>query len=99
MFGYRSQVQPCILKVDFSMALIISILEVFNIKKLQHKWCWQAVSTTTENTNIYTIVHVCLAHFMKRVKEHCSKHFKGGMAIILYSFSLMSNSLDMLGSI
>ena len=33
---------------------------------------------------------------MKRVKEHCSKHFKGGMAIILYSFSLMANSLDML---
>ena len=47
VFGYRSQVQPCILKVDIPTALIISILEVFNIKKLQDKWCWQAVLTTT----------------------------------------------------
>ena len=60
------------------------------------KWCWQALSTTTANTNIYTIVHVCLAHFMKRVKEHCGKLFKGGTEIILYSFSLMANSLYML---
>ena len=98
VFGYRYQVQPCILKVYFSMALIISILEVFNIKKMQDylKWCWLAVSNTKANTNIYTLVHVCLTHFMKRVKEHSSKLFKGGMEIILYSFSLMANSLDML---
>ena len=33
---------------------------------------------------------------MKRVIEQCSKLFKGGTEIILYSFSLMANSLDML---
>ena len=33
---------------------------------------------------------------MKHVKEHSSQHFKGGMEIILYSFSLIANSLDML---
>ena len=98
MFGYRSQVKLCIFKVDLSTALIISILEILNLKKLQDylEWCWRAVSITTANTYIYTIVHVCLANFMKRVKEHCSKLFKSGMEIIFYSFSLMANAVDML---
>ena len=88
---------PAIVTVDFSTALITSLLSVYNGVKFDEylQWCWEVVSgeaTVRHFIHFKTIIHVCLAQFMHRVKLNFGKLFKGGLDIILYSVSLMANA-------
>ena len=92
IFGFRSYVIPVIVKIDFSMALISSVLMVYNRQDMHEylQWSWDAVHNCSGARRCRTVVHVCLAHFVKCVKQQCSKLFKSGTELILYTTSLMS---------
>jgi len=54
------------------MMFIMSLLMVFNKQDLHNylTWSWDALHQSTELTrSVRTINHICLAHFMKCVKE------------------------------
>ena len=100
LFGYKNLSQPCVIKVDFSMALISSVLEIFNMQALHDylEYCWKIVNGLCSSSNAKlckTVVHVCLGHFMKCVKDKCFKISKCCTDIALYSFGLMCNASSM----
>jgi len=89
LYGFRNQVKPAVIKVDFAMALIMSLLRVFNQQDIAEylKWCWHTMKLSESHK---TIIHVCLGHLMKRVKGHCIKISKICKEIVMYTFSLIA---------
>jgi hypothetical protein len=80
-------------KINFSIAEIIAILSAFNCMTVAAylKFCWNLVNgLLTLNTldRLVTVLHVCLAHFTKRVRDTCLQLFKCGTEVILYCVSL-----------
>lgn len=95
MFGFRNVQQPCLFNVDFSMALIVSLLQVFNLQTLHGylQLCWETVTgeqCLQDSLQRKTVILVCLAHFMKCIRNQCMKLFKSGLEIVLYSVSLIA---------
>ena len=92
IFGFRSFVTPVVVKIDFSMALISSILMVYNRQDMHEylQWSWETVHDGSTARRGQTVVHVCLAHFIKCVKLQCQKIFKGAIELVLYATSLIS---------
>ena len=104
IYGFRHLTVPLLVKVDFSMALICALLTVFNKQKLDEylKWAWDVVRQSTPAVvGPRSVIHVCLAHFIRSVRGHCAKLFKSGTEIVLYSISLMASAchLNDLGEI
>ena len=98
IFGFRSLVVPVVVKIDFSMALLSSILMVYNRQDVHEylQWSWETVNDCSTTRRCHTVVHVCLAHFVKCVKLQCSKIFKGATELVLYTMSLMSAAHNLL---
>ena len=78
VFGYRSQVKPCILKVDFSTALIISISEVFNIKNatLFKVVLASCIDHNSKYKHIYYSTHV-ISTFHEACERALQQTFQG----------------------
>ena len=78
IFGFRNCVMPVVVNIDFSMALISSLLTVYNRQDVDDylQWAWETVNDCSTARRCHTVVHVCLAHFVKCVKLQCSKIFK-----------------------
>jgi Ubiquitin carboxyl-terminal hydrolase/Ulp1 protease family, C-terminal catalytic domain len=93
IFGFRKTVVPVVVKVDFSIALISAILLVFNKQDVRDylEWSWDTVHASQPQTKKHTLVHVCLAHFVKCVKMQCLKLFKTGCQMVLYAVSLIAS--------
>ena len=84
IFGFRSVVNPVVAKVDFCMTLIMSLLVVFNKQDLHDylTWSWETLHQSTEHTTcIRTIIHICLAHFMKCIKGLCVRFCKSNTGV------------------
>ena len=97
VYGFRGLSVPCVITVDFSMALITSVLNVFSGFTLSQYflWCWKILSgqaTCRDFCCFKTVLHVCLAHFMHRVKVNFCKVLKGALDLVLYGVSLIANA-------
>lgn len=97
IYGYRTVSKPSVINCDFSMAMIISIIESFNKISFDSflNWCFKIVSgeATPEDLKCsFTIVHICLAHFMNLIKLKLKKLYKRGMELVMHIFGLLSQS-------
>ena len=95
LYGFSHQIQQFNVRVDFSMALNLPVLQVFNGQKQSEYlvWCWEIVSGQANCSHFSsrkTLLNVCVAHFMKLIKTHCNKSLKSGLELIMYTFCLMA---------
>jgi len=77
VFGFTNLCHPSVFKLDFSMAVITAINMSFNCVKLDEyiQFCWGQINNEltlqTSDNRFVTVIHVCVAHFMKCVRDCC----------------------------
>ncbi len=91
-FGHGNIRQPLQINIDFSMALLVSVLKVFNTESVDDYLdrSWRIFQGTASSKDLEkTPVHICLAHIMNNMKRRLKDVSRKNLDFLLYVIGLL----------
>ena len=94
IYGHSSVCQPIQINIDFSMALLTSVLKAVNVETLEDylNRCWRILNGSASSVDFKkTTVHICLAHIMNNMKRKIKDVQKKNLEYMLFFIGLLIN--------